>query len=252
MLWVWVCETSGACLLALCVAAFGFVDTVGRNRAPSADRTSAGEQDMPIIAIATTKGGSGKTTLAAGLAAYWSQQGKSVVALDTDNNRNLKGRLTGSVIDCREVDEEAIRSAAKEAAASAEMVIIDVAGALTRGLLYAVSAASVVAIPCKADRNDVLEAARTQDVIRQAEDMTGRLIPHGAILTQINRRAQVTTITRGQLDALGVPCLSEELPMRAAYQYASYTGSPLADPMVYEDIAAIAAALSRLMSRAHG
>ena len=129
---------------------------------------------MAIIVVATTKGGSGKSTLAACLAAYWSNGQGGVEALDTDPNRNLLARLGGTGIACTPVDEEAILPTIGEASKRSELVIIDVAGTLARGLLYAVSAADIVLIPCRPDRNDVVEAVRTQEVIRQAEAMTRR------------------------------------------------------------------------------
>ena len=202
---------------------------------------------MPIIAVATTKGGSGKSTLAACLAAHLAQNGEAVEAVDTDPNRNLVARLGGSGIPCQGVDEEQILAAVAAAAKRAQTVVVDVAGALARGLLYAVSAADIVLIPCRPDRNDVVEAVRTQEVIRQAEAMTRRTIPHAAVLSQVNRRAQVTAQTRAQLDVLSVPFLPVDMPARTAYQQASYTGAPLADAAVQEDVQAIAAAVAEMM-----
>jgi chromosome partitioning protein len=202
---------------------------------------------MAIIVVATTKGGSGKSTLAACLATYWSNGQGDVEALDTDPNRNLLARLSGTGIPCSSVDEEAILPIIGEASKRSELVIVDVAGTLARGLLYAVSAADIVLIPCRPDRNDVVEAVRTQEVIRQAEAMTRRKIPHAAVLSQVNRKAVVTTQTRTQLDALGVPYLIQDIPARTAYQQASYTGSPLTDDLVREDIKALAIAVNEMM-----
>ena len=109
--------------------------------------------------------------------------------------------------------------------------------------------ADIVLIPCRPDRNDVVEAVRTQEVIRQAETMTRRKIPHAAVLSQVSRKALVTTQTRTQLEALGVPYLFEDIPARTAYQQASYTGSPLADPSVREDIHAVARAVTEMMEK---
>jgi chromosome partitioning protein len=205
---------------------------------------------MAVLVIATSKGGSGKTTLAACLAAFWREREHRVEALDTDPNRNLIARLEGSGISCVGVDEEAILLTIADAATRADIVIVDVAGTLARGLVYAVSAADAVIIPCRPDRNDVVEAVRTQEVIRQAETMTRRRIPHAALLTQVNRRAQVTQQTRQQLQALEVPFLTDDMPSRTAYQQASYTGAPIADPSVYGDIAMIAEAVDQLVKGA--
>lgn len=202
---------------------------------------------MNVIAFATTKGGSGKTTLTVALATALANSAQKVVALDTDPNKNLSIRVGDVPFRHREVAEEQIMAAVREEREAGNIVVIDVAGALSRGMLYAISVANAVIIPCRPDRTDVIEAARTQDVLRQAEEMTGRTIPHAALLTQVNRRAQVTAVTRDQLTALGVPCLASELPLRTAYQAASWSGFPLSDSHVQADIKGIAADIAALM-----
>lgn len=209
---------------------------------------------MPIIAIATTKGGSGKTTLTAGLADLLRRQGETVECIDTDPNRNLfdwfSDPQTG--IPCAFVEEEAVIDAASAAAERAGYVLIDVAGALQRGMLYAISSSDLVLIPCKTDRKDVVEAVRTQELIMSAGKMVRRRIRHAAVLTQVNRRAQVTAHTREQLHVMGVAVLTADLPTRTAYQQASWMGSPLAAAEAREDFTAIMAEISSLLEVEHG
>ncbi len=209
---------------------------------------------MPVIAIATSKGGSGKTTLTAGLADFLRRQGRSVECIDTDPNRNLHDWLSDSQngIPCAFVEEEAVIDGVGAAVKRSDYVLIDVAGALQRGMLYAISTADLVLIPCKTDRKDVVEAVRTQELIESAGKMVRRKIPHAAVLTQVNRRAQVTGHTRAQLEVMGVPVLSADLPARTAYQQASWSGAPLAAPEAREDFSAIAADLAPLMEAEHG
>lgn len=203
---------------------------------------------MTIITIATSKGGVSKTTLAAGLAAFWVATGKRVVALDADNNRHLFDRLDGSGIDCRPVTEDAILAEAMRARVNADVVLIDVTGRPAKGLVC-IATADVVLIPCRPDRADIGEAAQTQDVVRNAEAMSRRPIPHAALLTQVNTRTQVLPVTRNELDRLEIPRLSAEMPMRAAYAEAGFTGQHLASAGVRADLAAIADAVLSLAAR---
>lgn len=209
---------------------------------------------MPVIAIATSKGGSGKTTLAAGLADLLRRQGRSVECIDTDPNRNLHDWLSDprNGIPCTPVEEEAVIDSVAGAVERSDYVLIDVAGALQRGMLYAISAADFVLIPCKTDRKDVVEAVRTQELIESSGKMVRRKILHAAVLTQVNRRAQVTGHTRAQLEVMGVPVLNADLPARTAYQQASWNGAPLAAPEAREDFGAIAAEVASLMEAEHG
>lgn len=209
---------------------------------------------MPVIAIATTKGGSGKTTLTAGLADFLRRQDQRVECIDTDPNRNLHDWLSDpqNGIACTVVDEEAVIDAVATAVERSDHVLIDVAGALQRGMLYAISTADLVLIPCKTDRKDVVEAVRTQELIESAGKMVRRKIPHAAVLTQVNRRAQVTGHTRAQLEVMGVPVLGADLPARTAYQQASWTGAPLAAPEARDDFSAIAGDIATLLEADHG
>ncbi|NYZ14590.1 ParA family protein [Azospirillum sp. RWY-5-1] len=209
---------------------------------------------MPIIAIATTKGGSGKTTLTAGLADMLRRQGKSVECIDTDPNRNLYDWFSDPQADipCTFVEEEAVIDAASAAAERTEHVLIDVAGALQRGMLYAISSSDLVLIPCKTDRKDVVEAVRTQELIVSAGKMVRRRIRHAAVLTQVNRRAQVTAHTREQLQVMGVAVLAADVPARTAYQQASWTGAPLAASEARDDFVAIVTEISSLLEVEHG
>lgn len=204
---------------------------------------------MPILAIATSKGGSGKTTLAACLAEHWTRLGHKVACLDTDPNRNLDDWLRSAVsgVTCTVVEEENLLDIIGKTSLSSDWVIVDVAGSLARGLLYAVSGADGVLIPCRCDRKDVVEACRTQEVITAAGKMVRRLIPHAAVLTQVNRRAEVTAHTRQQLAIMEIPVLVSDMPGRTAYQQASYTGSPLGNAEARKDIAAIAGDVETLV-----
>lgn len=193
-----------------------------------------------IIVTATTKGGAGKTTLARELAGHFARQYMTVEGLDADRNANLVDQLRGTGIPCAAVEEDALIDAATAAAGRSAIVIIDVGGAASRGLLYAVGVADFVVIACRTDRRDVLEAARTQEVIQGAGKLVKRSIRHAAVLTDVSRRALVTGHTRGQLAALDVPVLNADLPHRTAYQQASYGNGITDDPICHADIAAIA------------
>lgn len=198
---------------------------------------------MPVIVIATTKGGPGKTTLAMCLARWLAQQGERVICLDTDPNRNLTAWMStaGNPLPCYAIGEDDVVDAVASAAESSDVVVVDVAGALAKALVYAVSVADIVLIPTRPDAKDVAEALRTYQHVATARKMTRRTIPASAVLVQVNRRATVTAHSRRQLDAMGVPALAADVPLRTSYQQSSYTGDPLEDAAVRDDIAALAA-----------
>ena len=202
---------------------------------------------MAIISIATTKGGSGKTTTAFCLADHWRRAGLNVACLDTDPAKSLTSWLEvmGRPFLCRFVDEDDILDAASEAEAGADVVVIDVAGTLSRGMSYALSVSSGVLIPCKPDLKDIVACGRTKLLVDNAIKQRRRInsdenIPHAVLLTQTNRRANVTVTSRDQLALVQAPVLLADIPMRTAYQQASFGSSPLDDLDVRRDIAAVA------------
>jgi chromosome partitioning protein len=201
---------------------------------------------MAIIAVATSKGGSGKTTLSICLAAYLSETGHTVECLDTDRNKNLSEWIGRSKIGvpCQAVDEDDIVSAARQAALRCEFVIVDVGGGLDRALLWAVGVADFVLIPVKTDYKDAFEAGRTISQIRSVEAMAqgirpGYKIQHATVLVQVIKRAQVTATTRQQLQLFQIPVLISEVPTRTAYQQASYHAQPLNEDTVRDDISSL-------------
>jgi chromosome partitioning protein len=206
-----------------------------------------------IITVASTKGGPGKTTLSLCLADHWHRAGRAVEVLDVDPNRNLSQWLKGakSTIPCTVVDEDDVIDAAAAAEERSEIVVIDVAGALARGLVYAIGVASAVLIPARPDQKDAIEAARTYQHVTTAERQAQRFksnasIPAAAVLMQVNKRTQAAGFARDQLAAFKVPLLTTEIPLRAAYQNYSFFGMPLDDTAVRSDFAELAEAVEAM------
>lgn len=208
---------------------------------------------MSIVAIANTKGGASKTTLTVCLADHWRLQGKRVVCLDTDPNQMLHSWLGPSPFDGVTVEiaaEDDVVDMAVAAGSAADIVLIDVAGALTGALLYAAGVATAVVIPTKTSRTDALEAARTLHIVENAAKMTRRRIPAKALLTQVNPRAQVTGHVREQLHAFSVPVMAPMLPNRTIYAIANVQRtSPIGmgDEPAIADIRAIADEINLMM-----
>lgn len=209
---------------------------------------------MAILSVATTKGGSGKTTAALCLAAHWRRADLTVRCLDTDPNRNLTTwlGLIGNPIPCEAIGEDDVVDAAIAAEQSADLVVIDVAGVLGKALVYAIGVSSAVVIPARPGRLDILEAGRTvhhvQTAIRQLRHRQPEAaIAYAVLLTQTGRRMAVTAHSRAELAGLEIPTLKADLAHRTAYQQASFQGLPLDDAHVAADVAAVADELQHLM-----
>jgi len=208
---------------------------------------------MPVIALASGKGGVSKTTLAASLASFWRQQGHTVAAIDADPNAHLSRWIARMEIEglvCPTTDEAGITRIAKEMARDYEIVVIDVAGVLSLGLAKAVMVADAILIPSKAGDGDTAEALRT---FRTVEDLRGADVAAriaAAVLTQVAPQTTVYKHARSQLAADGVPTLENAMDSRVTYQEAWIRGvAPVAagNRTLTADIEAIAAETLNLL-----
>lgn len=183
---------------------------------------------MTTIAVASTKGGPGKTTISVNLADYWARAGKTVACVDLDPNANLarwleRGGMTGvSAQMCH--DEDVVVSTVLDLARTYDVVVLDVPGFGARSMVYAVGVADFVLIPSKTGEDDVIEAIRTRGIVRQTSDLARREIPHGVVLTQADPRTRVYAHARKQFAAFDVPVLDLHMPARTVYQQSRFQG----------------------------
>lgn len=182
-----------------------------------------------VITVATIKGGSGKSTLVAGLASVWSALGKRVALIDADPNGTLSrwcsrpNNLAELEISAG-VDEYSMIPEINRLAVNHDYVLVDCAGFASQSMVFALGASKAVLIPVMADEANVYEAIRTQRLAENAAAMSGK---HPLIFGVLNRikRALVTEHSREQLHNLGLPLLAAAIGDRAIFQEASFHGS---------------------------
>lgn len=174
------------------------------------------ERKIPIVSLASTKGGVGKTTLAYVLAtevarrlaratsadvappatpvvgsappaapgAAW--RGR-VTCIDADPNRTLAQVLhltKDRLITCVESDSERLLGDLRRAQAEADLIVIDLEGTANQAMLYAAGKSDLVLVPAQPSRFDVVEAVKTVGVVRKAADLVGRDIAHRVVLSR--------------------------------------------------------------------
>jgi chromosome partitioning protein len=196
------------------------------------------ERKCPIIALASTKGGVGKTTLAYVLATEMTRRLGSKTALgpgrvtciDADPNRTLAQVLLltdDKLIVCVESDSDRLLTDLREAQIESDLVIIDLEGTANQAMLYAAGKSDLVLVPAQPSRFDVVEAVKTIGVVRKAADLVGREIAHRVVLSRTPvLRQRVADHSRTQFVRAGLPLLPVELVQRAAFQSMTYTGKP--------------------------
>lgn len=187
---------------------------------------------MTIIAISSTKGGPGKTTVTGCLADHWAKSGKKVAVLDTDPNQNFTSwfnKRTGTAFDgvtlLKSEHEDNIVKEARGLANEHDVVIIDVAGVSSKSLLYAAGVASLVLIPAQPSEDDLIEAIKTNKVVTNAEEMLEREIRRRVVLTRVRPNTQVLVHSLQQLLTVKLPTFNTTIADRTIYQKSRFAGS---------------------------
>jgi chromosome partitioning protein len=203
-----------------------------------------------VIALATSKGGVGKSTLARGLAAHWLLLGRKPALIDADPMGTLARRYNPqgplSAVPVIAEPEERVSEAIEELRMEHSPVIVDTAGFRNRTTISALVLADLVIIPLKPAGEDVDCAIATFDLIREINDTperSGRPLRTAMILTMTMRGTVIARHVRSQLEEAGYPLIKAEMAHRVAYPEAGIDGlSPaITDPdgAAARDIAAI-------------
>ncbi|KQP31287.1 chromosome partitioning protein ParA [Methylobacterium sp. Leaf104] len=191
---------------------------------------------MAVISVCSTKGGVGKTTLVICLADAFARQGGSVAIVDADPNGHVgswreRARTDSTVAVISGVTETVILDRIAEAATRYGIVLVDLEGAASQAVTYAIAESDLVLIPTKISGMDLQEVFRTYEVVQRAERMLRRSIPARVVLTQMSPlQSRVAQHAREEIQGAGIPLLRTEVIQRAAYQSMHFTGSTPAGP----------------------
>ncbi len=180
---------------------------------------------MPVIVVASPKGGAGKSTLTLVSALTLAAAGASVAIIDADPNRPIvrwkNGNNTSSITVVDDVTESSIIRDIREQASSNQFVLVDLEGTANRLVSRAISQADLILIPLQASGLDSNEAARAVRLIREEEEaLGGRSLAFRIVLTRTSSLIQ-TKIEKGIIDALEqaeLPLMMTRLNERQAYK----------------------------------
>jgi chromosome partitioning protein len=202
---------------------------------------------MPVLTIASSKGGPGKTTLSMLLVGSLAAQGLRVVALDADPTQALSrwaaNAYEGPAFETfAEADETRLAHLIDLKAGLSDVVVVDTAGFGNRAAAVAMTSADAILVPALAGEADVTEAEKT---VRFAEGLARaarREIPACVVLNKV-RRTQLARHAAGEIAAAGLPRLDATLSDLVAYGELSYSGRIPTLPPAAGEIAALLAEL---------
>ncbi len=180
---------------------------------------------MPVIAFASPKGGSGKTTAALILATEiaYKEIGVTVIDADPETYIDTWAKLPDKPVLLNVIKsptEESIIDDIHRASKATPFVIIDLEGTANMLVAYAISLADLVIIPLQPSDLDARGAAKALQLIKQQEKAFRRRIPHAILFTRTKAAIRTRTFAHIQ-EALGkaqVPVFKTHLMEREVYR----------------------------------
>jgi chromosome partitioning protein len=178
---------------------------------------------MPVLTVASPKGGAGKSTAAVILATEFAHAGADVVLLDCDPNRSIsiwssRRDLPPRITVKSDVGESEIVRTIKQSDADGRVVIVDLEGVASRLVSRAISQADLVLTPMRATTLDATIGVRALALISEEEEALGRAIRHAVVFTMTRAiKSKQHTAIETSLKAQGVDVITPPLMERAAF-----------------------------------
>lgn len=178
---------------------------------------------MPIVTVASPKGGAGKSTASIILATELAHAGAEVTLLDCDPNRSIsiwadRGKLPPRIRVKSDVGELDIVKTLKQQDADGRVVIVDLEGVASRLVSRAISQADLVLTPMRATTLDATIGVRALALIDEEEEALGRKIRHAVVFTMTRAiKSKQHTAIEASLRGQGVDVISPPLMERAAF-----------------------------------
>ena len=178
---------------------------------------------MPVIVIASPKGGAGKSTTAILLATELALAGAKTVLFDCDPNRSVsiwasRQALPKNIEFINDVGESDIIRTIKKHDTDGKIAIVDLEGVASRLVSRAISQADLVITPMRGTTLDATIGARALALVAEEEEALGRNIRHAVVFTMT--RAIRSNQHKGielSLKEQGVDVIDPPLMERAAY-----------------------------------
>jgi chromosome partitioning protein len=202
---------------------------------------------MNVIVFASRKGGSGKSTLTAHLAAQAHKPSRPVLLVDADSQGSLAlwHRLRGAGEPQLRNGTEGVRDIVREARREGfEWVFIDTPPNTSAVVTDAIHAATLVIIPARLTVFDLAAVKETMDLCRQLRKPYAVVI-NGVPPRRDNTESPYVREARSVLNSLNVPVWAGQITQRTNYSLALAEGEGARE---YDSRSEAAAEISALWS----
>jgi chromosome partitioning protein len=181
-----------------------------------------------IIAIANSKGGVGKSTVAVHLAAWLHANGHRVTLADCDTQQSSSEWIREAVPEVKAVrldNPDEILAELPVLAADTDFVIADGPGSQTETSRALLLRADLAIVPCKASMLEVRALAKATEVLRVSQDIRSGVPQAVIVLSMVGKNYRLTKDMKDAAAALNLPLASRAMILRQIYADAPGQGA---------------------------
>ena len=206
---------------------------------------------MPVLTIASRKGGTGKSTASVAIASLLDAEGVDVGLLDTDPNQGAFRWATqkygGTTLKAyAESDTEKLADLLPTLATRHAVLIVDTAGFGNQAATVAMAGADGVLVPVTPGEGDVVEAGRTVGFVEGLAKMARRPIPVRVLANRLRRNTTLTKHVLAEMDATGLPRLKASLSEAVSYGEMSFSDGLPRPGTASEEVSVLVAELREM------
>jgi chromosome partitioning protein len=186
---------------------------------------------MDVITLASRKGGAGKSTLTAQLAAQAHALGKRVTVIDADSQGSLSlwhARRTAGSIKLTTAERGLERAIAFAMIEGTDYVFIDTAPTMWVVVQEAIRAATLVLIPARPGFFDLAAVTETVKTARALAKPYAVVI-NAAPVKRDEKEAALVAASRAYFDGLQIPVWAGQISQRAGFQSTLAAGASAAE-----------------------
>jgi chromosome partitioning protein len=180
---------------------------------------------MPVITIANTKGGAGKTTAAVLLATELAKRGHVVTLFDSDPQKWMTqwfeaAKPEGRISLISHVTPALLDGHLREIRAMNEFALIDLPGHRDHMTAVALGHSDQVLIPVQGSTMDAIGATNIIDLLATIKRQTGHAIAHSVLLTRVNPAVTTRSLMaiKALLNERGVDVMATPVVERSAFR----------------------------------
>jgi len=181
-----------------------------------------------IIAIANSKGGVGKSTLAVHLAAWLHEQGHRVILADCDSQQSSSEWIREAAPDVKAVrldNPDVILNDLPTLNQEADYVVADGPGSQTETSRALLLRSDLAIVPCKASMLEIRALAKATEALRQAQDIRAGIPNAVIVLSMVGKNYRLTQEMKNSAKALDLPLAATAMILRQIYADAPGQGA---------------------------